>query len=124
MSIAKAVLPLLIVSFGLGCGYTKPNATTTTPAIAQLSPGSVTAGSAAFQLEVDGTNFASGAVVNFNGIAEPTTFVSSTKLEANIPASAIASPATVTVTVTNPGSGGIYGNMGAVTTAPMNFMVN
>lgn len=123
MNIAsKAVFLLIIVSFGLGCGYSKPNSTM--PAIAQLNPGSVTAGSAAFQLEVDGTSFVSGAVVNFNGVAEPTTFVSSTKVEASIPASAVAGPATVTVTVTNPGSGGIYGNMGAVTTAPMNFMVN
>jgi hypothetical protein len=123
MNIASKAVPLLmIVAFGLGCGYSKPNSTM--PAIAQLNPGSVTAGSAAFQLEVDGTSFVSGAVVNFNGVAEPTTFVSSTKVEASIPASAVAGPATVTVTVTNPGSGGIYGNMGAVTTAPMNFMVN
>jgi len=93
------------------------------PAIAQLNPASVSAGSAAFQLEVDGTSFVSGAVVNFNGVAEPTTFVSSTKVEASIPASAVAGPATVTVTVTNPASGGMYGT-GAVTTAPMNFMVN
>jgi len=122
MNVASKVVPLLIiVSFGLGCGYSKPNSSM--PAIAQLNPASVSAGSAAFQLEVDGTSFVSGAVVNFNGVAEPTTFVSSTKVEASIPASAVAGPATVTVTVTNPASGGMYG-MGAVTTAPMNFMVN
>jgi len=122
MNVASKVVPLLIiVSFGLGCGYSKPNSSM--PAIAQLNPASVSAGSAAFQLEVDGTSFVSGAVVNFNGVAEPTTFVSSTKVEASIPASAVAGPATVTVTVTNPASGGMYGT-GAVTTAPMNFMVN
>jgi len=69
---------------------------------------------------------ASNAVINFNGTPEATTVVSSTKLEAMIPAAAIMTPAMVPVTVTNPGgSGGIYGGgMSAVSSAPMNFTIN
>jgi IPT/TIG domain. len=87
----KTLLVLVLAAFGAGCGYTKPK--TAMPAISQLSPGSTTAGSGAFQLEVEGANFASGAQVNFKGVAETTTFVNANKLEANIPAAAIATPA-------------------------------
>ena len=118
----KTLLVLLLAAFGAGCGYTKPK--TTMPAISQLSPGSTTAGSAAFQLEVEGTNFAAGAKVTFNGVSETTTFVNASKLEASIPASAVAASGNLPVTVTNPGSTGIYGGMGGATSAPMTFTVN
>jgi len=118
----KTILLTLLIAFGLGCGYSKPN--TAMPTIAQLNPASVTAGGAQFQLEVDGSNFASNSVINFNGAAQATTVTGSTKLEAMIPASAIMSTGTVPVTVTNPASGGIYGGMGGVTSAAMNFTIN
>jgi hypothetical protein len=123
MNTAKTFLLIMLLAAGLGCGYTKPK--TTMPAIATLDPASKAAGSGQFQLEVDGSNFANGAVVNFNGTPETTTVVNSTKLEATIPASAIMTTGMVPVTVTNPGSsGGIYGGMGAVTSPPMNFTIN
>jgi IPT/TIG domain-containing protein len=119
----KTLLLITILAVGLGCGYSKK--TTTMPTIMQLNPASETHGSMQFQLEVDGSNFASNAVVNFNGTPEPTTFVSSTKLEAMIPSTAIMSAGMVPVTVTNPGgSGGIYGTSPPVTSAPMNFTIN
>ncbi|MGO9086967.1 MAG: IPT/TIG domain-containing protein [Candidatus Sulfotelmatobacter sp.] len=74
------------------------------PAISQLNPADATAGGAQFQLEVDGTNFAANAIVYFNSAGEPTTVVSSSKLEAMIPASAIMKAGMVQVTVTNPAS--------------------
>src|SRR3954468_6651106 len=120
--VSKTVLPVLLAAMGLACGYSKPK--TTTPAISQLSPGATTAGSAGFQLEVEGTNFASNAKVNFGGVPEVTTFVNATKLEANIPATAVAASGSVPVTVSNPDSTGLYGSMGAVTSAPMPFMIN
>lgn len=126
MNLTKTCLPVLLVAFGLGCGYSKPSSSTTattTPTIAQLAPGSTTAGSGQFQLEVDGSNFASGAVVNFNGAAQTTAFVAAGKLNATIPANAILNSATVPVTVTNPGTTGIYGTP-SVTSAPMNFTIN
>ena len=119
----KTVLLAALLVAGLGCGYTKK--TTTMPAIMQLNPASEAHGSAQFQLEVDGANFASNAVVNFNGTAEATTFVNSGKLEAMIPATAIMSARTVPVTVTNPGaSGGMYGGSSSVTSAAMNFTID
>jgi hypothetical protein len=124
MKIAKTLVVVLLATAGFGCGYSKPAMTATTmPAITQLDPPNTAAGSAQFQLEVDGANFSSSAVVNFDGTAQPTTFMSATKLEATIPAAAIMSSATVPVTVTNPGSGGIYGTT-PTTSAAMNFTIN
>ncbi len=127
-TIQLAVL-LTLFALALGCGYSKntmPVQPGTAPAVAQLAPSSAAAGGAAFMLEVDGTNFASKAVINFNGVAQATTFVSATKLQATIPAAAIMNTATVPVTVTNPAvSGGIYGGgTMAATSAPMNFAIN
>lgn len=121
MNTAKALLLTTILLAGLGCGYSTPKSVM--PAISRLNPGSESAGSGQFQLEVDGSNFANGSVINFNGTAESTTVVSPTKLEAMIPAAAIMNSGSVPVTVTNPGSGGIYGNAGA-TSAAMNFTIN
>ena len=117
-----------VLAAGLGCGYSKkttPPTPGTMPTITQLTPASTTAGSSAFQLEVDGANFAADAVINFNGVAQTTTWVSATKVEAMIPASAIMSSGTAPVTVTNPGTpGGIYGGgTQPATSAPMNFTI-
>ena len=60
------------------------------PVVSALAPSSALAGSAAFTLTVTGSNFVSGAVLNFDGVAQPTTFVSATSLTATIPAAAIA----------------------------------
>ena len=122
MNTTKTLFLISLLAAALGCGYSKPKSTM--PAISSLNPASVTAGTGQFQLEVDGSNFATGAVINFNGAPEATTVVSSTKLEATIPASGITTAGTAAVSVTNPGAGGIYGGMGAVTSAPMNFMIN
>ena len=119
----KTCTILVLTAFCLGCGYSKPAMNTGMPAIAQLSPSSATAGGAEFQLEVDGTNFTSNAVINFNGVAQPTKVVSSTKAEAMIPPAAITNSGMVPVTVTDPATTGIYGT-GAVTSAPMSFTVN
>jgi hypothetical protein len=83
----------------------------------------VIANSSSFSLEVDGTAFASNAVVNFNGAKMTTTFVSGSKLMAAIPSSAITTKSTVPVTVTNQATqGGLYGGgTTAVTSQPMNF---
>jgi hypothetical protein len=126
----KLLMVLLIAATGVGCGYSKhaitPVQPGTMPAIAQLVPPSTAAGSSQFTLEVDGTNFGSRAVVNFNGAPMTTTPVSGTKVMATIPASAVMTTATVPVTVTNPGTpGGIYGGgTAAASSAPMNFTIN
>jgi hypothetical protein len=76
-----------------------------------LSPDAVVPGSAAFTLTVHGTGFVSGSTVKWNGSARTTTFVSDSKLTANVLLSDIASPSTASVTVVNPSPGGGASNV-------------
>ena len=76
------------------------------PSIASLSPSSAAAGGPAFTLTVNGSGFIQGSVVNFNGSARTTTFVSATQIKADILASDIATSGNANVTVTNPAPGG------------------
>lgn len=82
-----------------------------TPRITAFDPLSAVAGSPGFQLTVTGTGFAAGAVVQWNGTALTTTFVSGTQALAQVPA-ALLTMATTTagssagqprITVVNPG---------------------
>lgn len=74
------------------------------PTITSLAPASADAGGPGFTLTVNGTNFASDSVVQWNGADRPTTFVNSGQLTATISAADIAVPnAFLPVTVTNPG---------------------
>src|SRR4029077_9282213 len=79
----------------------------TPPAITSLSASTSSAASTpycsaqGFTLTVTGTNFTSDAIVDWNGAAQATTFVSATQLTASIPATATISPGTVAVTVSN-----------------------
>jgi hypothetical protein len=70
-----------------------------------LVPDAAQPGGAEFQLTVNGTGFASGSVVQWNGSARTTTFVTSSQLTAAVPASDIAQMGTASVTVVNPSPG-------------------
>jgi hypothetical protein len=76
------------------------------PTVGTLSPNTANQGGAGFTLTVNGTNFASSALVRWNGSNRATTFVSPTQLTATIAASDIATAGNVTVTVFNPAPGG------------------
>jgi Bacterial Ig-like domain (group 3)/FG-GAP-like repeat len=76
------------------------------PTVTSLSPASIAAGSAGFTLTVNGTNFVSGAFINFAGTNRLTTFVSSTQLTAAITAADVATAGTPAVLVNNPNPGG------------------
>ena len=81
------------------------------PVIQFLSPSGVATGGAAFTLAVNGSTFDQGSIVYWNGVSLPTTPVVSsggltTVLQAQVPASDIASAGTATVTVFNPSPGG------------------
>src|SRR2546423_5486948 len=65
-------------------------ASTPGPTLTTLTPSSATAGGPAFTLTADGTGFASGTTLLWNGSARPTTFVSAPRVTASIPASGIA----------------------------------
>jgi hypothetical protein len=122
MRTTNTLLLIALLAAGAACGYSRSHATV--PTISQLDPATATAGTGQFQMEVNGANFAAGAVINFNGVAQSTQVVSASKVEAMIPASAILNSGTVPVTVTNPSGTGIYANMNAVTSAPMDFTIN
>jgi Leucine-rich repeat (LRR) protein len=77
------------------------------PTISSLSPNTTTAGGIGLTLTVNGTRFGSGAVVQWNGTPLATTFVSTTQLTASVPASLIANPTTIQVTVA---AGGVTSN--------------
>lgn len=128
-----STLLVALIAFTVACGYsskTTPPVAGTVPTIAALAPTSATAGSGAFTLTVNGTNFGSKAVVNWNGAAQTsnTTFVSASQLTVAVPASAVMTAGTVSVTVTNPGTAGtgLYGGGGtlAETSSPMDFTIN
>ncbi len=57
------------------------------PVISTTTPSSVTSGTPGFFLTVNGSNFQPGAVVYFNGNAVPTTYVNSSQVNAQVPAS-------------------------------------
>jgi IPT/TIG domain-containing protein len=118
--------------FTLACGYsskmTAP-AAGAMPAISQLAPDSATAGAAGFTLTVNGSNFGTKSVVNWNGVAQSnTTFVTANQLTLAVPAAAIATSGTVMITVTNPGSPGtgIYGTGATLpeTSTGVSFTIN
>jgi hypothetical protein len=76
-----------------------------------LVPSSAAPGSSAFTLTVNGTGFVSGATINFNGAPLTTTFVSSSRLTASVPAASIALAGTASITVANPNPGGGLSNV-------------
>jgi hypothetical protein len=76
------------------------------PSLSSISPSSTTAGSGAMTLTVNGSSFASTAVVRWNGSNRTTTFVSASQLTATIPASDLTTTGTSSVTVFNPAPGG------------------
>ncbi len=128
----SAVLLAALTAFTLACGYsskaTTPAVAGTMPSIAELAPDSTNSGEPAFILTVNGSNFSTNATINWNGTAQTTTHVSANQLTATIAASDIETPASVPVTVTNPGTAGTgaYGSGGtlAETSSAMNFTVN
>ncbi|MEO6725902.1 MAG: IPT/TIG domain-containing protein, partial [Blastocatellia bacterium] len=86
-----------------------------TPTITSIAPATIGAGTGAFALTVNGTGFVAGSVVQFNGANRPTTFVSDTKLIAQISAEDIASAGTVAIRVVSPAPGGGTSNDAVLT---------
>jgi len=76
-----------------------------------LVPESAKPGSGGFVLTVNGTGFATGSVVFWNGSARSTQFVSSSQLKTTISAADVAKAGTASVTVVSPPSGGGSSNV-------------
>ena len=81
-------------------------APTVAPTIISISPPSAYVNSPSFTLTVTGTNFVSDAAIYFGYYTNPlaTTFISSTKLTALVPASLLTSEYNYSVFVANPGN--------------------
>jgi hypothetical protein len=127
MKPVNTILLGTLIAITLACGYSSKNtAGTSMPAIANLSPGSVNAGDAAFMLTVNGSNFASNAVVSWNNAIQTTTFVNGGQLTVAVPATAVANAGMVKVTVTNPATtgSGMYSGSPAQTSMAVNFTIN
>jgi hypothetical protein len=123
---------LILTLLGLGCGYKSPMSATQQPGTAtvvmQLVPNTANSGDPGFTLTVNGNSFNQDAVINVNGQRQTTTFMTANQLTTMVAASAIATPGTLAVTVTNPGqaAGGIYGAGGtaSATSGTKDFTVN
>jgi photosystem II stability/assembly factor-like uncharacterized protein len=76
------------------------------PVLNSIFPTTMIAGSVPFGISANGSNFATTAVLNFNGIPKPTTVQNSQNLSATISQADIASAGTAQVTVSNPTPGG------------------
>lgn len=116
---ALSVITILaIVLGGVSCGggggsstTTTPTTTTTTsgssnpiPHITDIQDGGVSG--SALILRVIGTGFVTSSSVQWNGVAKPTTFVSSTTLTFTITAADVPASGTVQMNVVNPPPGG------------------
>ncbi len=76
--------------------------TVPTPVISTISPKSIDAGGPSFTFMVMGANFLDTSMVEWNGSPLKTTFVSSMKLMATVPAADIAKPGIAEITVKDP----------------------
>jgi subtilisin len=95
------------------------------PSVTSLSPSTVPAGGGGFTLNVNGSGFVSSSSVRWNGSSRPTTFVSSSQVQAAIGSADIATAGTASITVFSPTPGG--GTSSAVTfnvSAPSGLSVN
>jgi subtilisin family serine protease len=75
------------------------------PVIGSLSPVGAPVGGAAFTLTIDGSGFTSTSIVRWNGTNRVTTFASSSRVRASIPASDLTVIGTAQVTVFDPVTG-------------------
>jgi hypothetical protein len=76
-----------------------------TPVIAYLSPGTAPIGTPV-SVSVFGTNFYPASVVNVNGTAQPTTYVSNSELQFQLTSSELGAVGQVPIKVVNPSPGG------------------
>lgn len=76
------------------------------PSLGSISPSTVSAGSSEFILTLNGSNFVPASTIQWNGSSLTTTYLSETQLEAQIPATNVATSGLAEVTVVNPTPGG------------------
>lgn len=120
MKFLKPLLAIICtVAIGLSCKKTSTvnggGTINPVPSISAISPSSATAGDPVFTLTVTGTNFISGSIVNWNGAALPTTFLSTSQVTASVSALLLASAGTANITVFTGTPGGGTSNVSVFT---------
>ena len=80
------------------------------PVLIALSPSGYATGSSGFTLAAYGSGFAPASILEWNGAALPTTYVSTSELTAQVDAAKLASLGWAWVTVSSPGPGGGVSN--------------
>ncbi len=88
------------------------------PVLTAITPGSAPVGSAATALGVSGAGFVPGSLVQWNGVALPTIYVSASALTATIPASHFVSSGPALVTIHTPAPGGGDSNTAGFVVTP------
>jgi hypothetical protein len=102
-SLAACKIGLLCGALFLaGCGASS----NPVPSISSLSPASLTVGSAAQTLTINGANFLPASTVTYNGIAHAVTYVSASRLTITLTASDLYALGSYPVVVANPVPGG------------------
>ncbi len=103
----------LLFFLGVGCSSSgggsqgnPPPPQNPLPSLSGVSPNSASVGSAALTITASGTGFVSASLIEWNGASLTTTYVSSTSLSAQIPASDLSSTGTASITVNTPAPGG------------------
>jgi len=86
-------------SSAISLSYPQPN-------VVSVSPNSFNAGSASAAITIQGSNFTPVSTALINGTQLATTFVSSSTLQATIPASTLANAGALSLSVSNPSPGG------------------
>jgi len=89
-----------------GLGFVVTQAATGLPMITSISPTSAVVGGDSFVLALKGRNFVTGSVVHWNQTSLPTTFVSTSELQALVSRANLTTAGNIAVTVSNPGTDG------------------
>ena len=97
--------------------------TAAVPTVTSLSPATASTGGSAYTLTVNGTGFDSSAQVTWNGSPRPTSYVSGSKVTAQVAAPDIAASGVFPVAVYNANGGGVASNSMSVsvTDAPLSL---
>ena len=107
-------VPLLAVMFLAGCGALNPFCGSARPKPVMTSlapnPASLSQVQQGLLLTVNGSHFYSSSIVLWNGVALPTTVMSSTQLQVTITATQISSPGTAQIVVHTPAN--LSGDLG------------
>jgi hypothetical protein len=107
-------VPLLAVMFLAGCGALNPfcGSARPKPVLTSLAPNpaSLSQVQQGLLLTVNGSHFYSSSIVLWNGVALPTTVMSSTQLQVTITATQISSPGTAQIVVHTPAN--LSGDLG------------